>query len=155
MCTVILTFETWLWVKVMTHPSVMDNNCVKYYPDPIRQWGDMSRTWFLGMCGDLWDINSGESHDTPFGLGQQLCEILSRSDLTVRRYGSNTYFGCTMTLTLEVWLLVKLITHPLDNNCVKYYPVQTWQYWVMAWTRISGMCALWTWPWKYDLWPSS
>ena len=24
-------------VKVMTHPSVMDNNCVKYYPDRSRE----------------------------------------------------------------------------------------------------------------------
>ena len=30
--TVTLTLEIWPWVKVMTHPWVMDNNCVKYYP---------------------------------------------------------------------------------------------------------------------------
>ena len=29
-CTVTLTLEIWPWVKVMTHPWVMDNNCVKY-----------------------------------------------------------------------------------------------------------------------------
>ena len=34
----------------MTHPWVMDNNCVKYYLDPAWQWGVMVRTWILGMC---------------------------------------------------------------------------------------------------------
>ena len=33
---VTLTLEIWPWGKVMTHPWVMDNNCVKYYPDQIR-----------------------------------------------------------------------------------------------------------------------
>ena len=33
--TVTLTLEIWPWVKVMTYPWVMDNNCVKYYPDLI------------------------------------------------------------------------------------------------------------------------
>ena len=33
MCTVTLTLEVIPWVKVMTLPWVMDNNCVKYYPD--------------------------------------------------------------------------------------------------------------------------
>ena len=30
--TLTLTLKIWHWVKVMTHPWVMDNNCVKYYP---------------------------------------------------------------------------------------------------------------------------
>ena len=29
-CTVTLTLEMWPWLKVMAHPWVMDNNCVKY-----------------------------------------------------------------------------------------------------------------------------
>ena len=48
-CTVTLTLEIWPWVKVMTHPWVMDNNYVKYYPDPTRQWGVMAWTRILGM----------------------------------------------------------------------------------------------------------
>ena len=112
-------------------------------------------------------------------------------------------YACTVTLTLEVWPRVKVMTHPLsqwtttvwniiqiqhgseelwsgykfgvclhcdlglgrydlgskswhtiepcDNNCVKYYPDPTWQRGVMARTRILGMCALWPWPWRYDL----
>ena len=31
-------------VKVMTHPWVMDNNCVKYYPDWSREYEVMART---------------------------------------------------------------------------------------------------------------
>ena len=44
-CTVTLTLEIWPWV--------MDNNCVKYYPDPTWHWGTMSRTQIFGMCA-LW-----------------------------------------------------------------------------------------------------
>ena len=36
-CTVTLTFEILPWAKVMTHPWVMDNNCVKYYQDQTWQ----------------------------------------------------------------------------------------------------------------------
>ena len=45
------------------------------------------------------------------------------------------------------------MTHPwaIDNKCVKYYPDLTWQWGVIAWTWISGICALWPWPWRYDL----
>ena len=32
-----------------------------------------------------------------------------------------------------------------DNNCVKNYPDTTWQWEVMAQTRILRMCALWPW----------
>ena len=125
----------------MTHPWSIDNNCVKYYPDPARQWGVMARTqifiiyalwpwpwrydlgsrswhtirpWTIvwniiqiqqgsgdlwpghgfSVCVhcdlDLWDMTLGQSHDTPLGHGQQLCEILSRSDNWVRSYGPDT-----------------------------------------------------------------
>ena len=177
-CTLTLTLEAWPWVKVMTHPWVMDNNCVKYYLDPTWQWGVMARTQNLGMCAlwpwpwrydlgsrlwhtlgswttivwniiqiqlgseELWprhgfwicvhcDLDLGgmtldQGYDTPLGHGQQLCEILSRSNMAVRSYGPDTDFGyvCTVTLTLEIWPRVKVMTHPwvMDNNCVKYYP---------------------------------
>ena len=142
----------------MTHLWVMDNNCVKYYPDPTRQWGVMARTRISGICAlwpwlqrydlgsrswhtlgswttivwniiqiqlgseelwpghgfpvywymyvhcdlDLRDMTLGQGHDTPLDHGQQLCEILSRSNLEVRSYGLDTDFQnmCTVTLTL-------------------------------------------------------
>ena len=69
----------------------------------------------------------------------------------MRSYGPDTDFGyvCTVTLTLEIWPWVKVVTHPsvTDNKCVKYYPDPTWQWGVMARTRISGICALLPWPW--------
>ena len=75
----------------------------------------------------------------------------------VRSYDSDTDFVyvCTVTLTLKEWPWVKVMTRPwvMDNNCVKYYPDRTWQWGVMARTRIFGMCALW--PWRYDLWSRS
>ena len=179
-CTMTLALEIWPWVKVMTHPWVMDNTCVKYYKDPTWQWGVMAwhgfwvcvhcdldlggMTWVKVMthpsvidnncekyCLDLtwqWRVMArthillyvhfdldlggmtlGQVHDTPLGHGQQLCEILSRSNLTVRSYGPDTDFRylCTVTLTLEVWPWIKVMTHPwvMDNNCVKYYPDRT------------------------------
>ena len=48
------------------------------------------------------------------------------------------------------------MTHPsfMDYKCVKYYPDPTLQWtlpWTMAQTWIFGICALWPWPWRYDL----
>ena len=34
-----------------------------------------------------------QSHDTSLGHGQQLCEILSRSNMAVRSFGPDTDFG--------------------------------------------------------------
>ena len=48
-CTVALTLEVWPWVKVMTHPWVMDNNCVKYYPDPTWKWGVIIPNVFISI----------------------------------------------------------------------------------------------------------
>ena len=53
---------------------------------------------------DLGGMTLGQDYDTPLGHGQQLCEILSRSNMAVRSYGPDTDFGyvCTVTLTLEI-----------------------------------------------------
>ena len=67
----------------------------------------MARKQILGICAlGPWprrcDLFQG--HDTPLGHGQQLCEILSRSNVAVRSYGPDGDLGyvCTMALTLEV-----------------------------------------------------
>ena len=39
------------------------------------------------------DMTLVQGHDTPFGHGQQLCVILSRSNMAVRSYGLDTDFG--------------------------------------------------------------
>ena len=146
-CTVTLTLSVWPRVKVMTPPWIMDNNCVKY-PDQAWQWGVMARTQILNMC-ILWpwilkyDLDPiydlGQGHDTFFGHGQQLCKVLSRCNVAVRRNGSDTDFGymCSVTLTLEIWPWVKVMTHPWvkDNTSVKYYPDQIRRLKVMAQTR--------------------
>ena len=77
----------WPWVKVMIHHWIMDNNCVKYYQDPIWQWGVKTRIRILGMCVLWhwpWRYDHGQGHDTPLSHGQQLCQILSRSNVAVR-----------------------------------------------------------------------
>ena len=63
-------------------------------------------------------------------------------------------YVCTVAITSEIWPWVKIMTHLGSwTNCVKYYPDPTWQYGVMALTRIYGIhvCALWPWPWRYNL----
>ena len=40
-----------------------------------------TRFWVCVHCEhDLIDMTLGQGHDTPLGNGQQLCEILSRSN---------------------------------------------------------------------------
>ena len=53
MCTITLTLEIWPWFKVMVLTRVIDNNCVKYYPDPTWQWLVMTRIRSFGMYA-LW-----------------------------------------------------------------------------------------------------
>ena len=40
-------------VTIMTQPWVMEKKSVKYYPDPIWQWGVMVRTPILAICVQL------------------------------------------------------------------------------------------------------
>ena len=63
------------WVTVMTHPWGMDNNCVKYYPDKTWQREVMTKDF-----GYVYTVT------LTLGHGQQLCEILSRSDKGARCY---------------------------------------------------------------------
>ena len=53
---------------------------------------------------DLGDMTLGQGHGKSFGQGQQLCEIISKSNKAVRSYGPDTDFGyvSTVTLTLEI-----------------------------------------------------
>ena len=66
----------------MTHPWVMDDNCVKYYPDQLGSeevWPEHG-FWVCVHCDlDLVDMTLVQGNDTFFGHGQQLCKILSRS----------------------------------------------------------------------------
>ena len=46
----------------------------------------------------------GQGHDTRLGHGHQLCEVLSRSNMTMGSFGPDMDFGnvCTVTLTLNI-----------------------------------------------------
>ena len=74
----------------------------------------MACTWFW-VCVhcdlDTGDVTLGQGHDTPLGPGQQLFEILSRSNLAVRSYGPDMDLGyvCTVTLTLVMYKIVRKI----------------------------------------------
>ena len=80
---------------------------------------------------DLENMTLVQGHDTSLGYGQQLCEILSKSDFKVESYGPDKDYGpgkdygyvCTVALTLEIWLWFKVMTHLWveENNRLKYY----------------------------------
>ena len=93
---------------------------------------------------DLGDMSLSQGHDT---IAWYIIKIQLGS------YNLWPRYVCTVTMTWEIWPWVKVMTHPwvMDNNCVKYYPDPTWQWGVMARTRISSICALWPWPRRYDL----
>ena len=61
---------------------------------------------------------------------------------------------CTVTLTFEIWPLVKIMTHPwvMEHYYVKYHSDPTWQWGAMARTQILGYVCTVTltleiWPW--------
>ena len=93
--------------------------------------------WTYDLVSRLWH---------PLGHGQQLCEIISKSNKAVRSYGPDTDFGyvCTVILTLEIWPKVQVMTHPwvIDNKCLKYCSNPSYQWKVMARTRI-WLCVYW------------
>ena len=51
---------------------------------------------------DLGDMTLGQDHDTPLGHGQQLCDILSRSNLVMRHYGPITDFWVCMLCDFDL-----------------------------------------------------
>ena len=60
--------------------------------------------YVTALYHNLGNMTLSKGHDTPLGHGQQLCEILSTSNMAVKSYGPDTDFGydCTMALTLEI-----------------------------------------------------
>ena len=98
--------------------------------DSEELWPGHEFSVYMHCDLDLGDMTLGQGHDTPLGHGTQMCEILSRSNKTVRSYGLDTDFQCvctvTLTLTLETWPWVKVMTHPgiMDNNYVNIIQIQ-------------------------------
>ena len=123
----------------------------------------MARKRIFGMCA-LWpwpwryDLGSRSWVMTHPGHGQQLCDYYPDQtwqwEVTARTRILDNTNVVPVTLTLEIWPWVKVLTHPrvMDSNCVKYYPDQTAVRGNGLDTDFGlGMCALWTWPWRYDL----
>ena len=65
-------------------------------------------------------MSLSQTRDTPLFYGQELCEVLFRSNSAVKSYGPHTNFGyvTAVTSTLEIWPLAKVITQPwvIDND---------------------------------------
>ena len=116
-------------------------------------------TYFLYICTvtlTIWPLVKVMTHLWTIH-GQQLCEILSRSNMALS-YLPRHRFSVFVHSDLDIsnMTLGQSYDTPFghDNKWVKYkwvkyYPDPTWQRWVLARTRIFGICALW--PWRYDL----
>ena len=128
------------WVNVLSCFWVTDNNRVNYYPTwqlVVMAQIRISGTYVLWPWPWRHYLQSRPWHT----LGSWTSIVWNiRSTMAVRSYGPDTYFGyvCTVTLALEIWPLVKVMTHPwvMDNNCVKYYPDPTLHFGVMALTQV-------------------
>ena len=128
-CTQTFTLEIWTWVKVMTHPWVRTAIVWNIQIQGSSKRYDSDMNFNCVYCYlDLGYMTLIQGHVTPLGHGQQLCEILSRSNTVVKRYDPDTNFNyvCTVTLTLEMWSWVQVMKLPwvLGNICVKYCPDQ-------------------------------
>ena len=133
-CTVTLTLEMSPWVRswhTLALSSTIMWNIIQIQLNSKKLW--YRQRFYLRVHFDLdhGNLTLDQGHDTPLGRVQQVCEILSRSNLAVRSYGIDKDFSyvCTVTLTLETWPWVEVIIHPWVevNNHVKYYPDPTKQ----------------------------
>ena len=142
-----LTLKIWPWVKVMTHPWVMDNNCVKYHLKSSYQWKVIARTLIL-VIYSLWpwllryDLASRSLHT----LG---CEIWFKSNMAVRSYWQKCWLSVHCDLNLEDMTLGQGHDTPLVHRQQHSNLGYLWK--VMVRTRISAIRALWPWPRRYDL----
>ena len=131
--------EIWSWSNLAVRIEGLDTDfwyvCTMTLTYEIWPW---SRSWHtLGPRTTIvWNI-----------IQIQLCSEESCS-------GHRLWECVHCDLGLWYMTLGKVMTHRwvMDNNCVKYYHDPTWWWGVMARKRILGMCALWPWPWRYDLW---
>ena len=62
----------------------------------------MSLVWLCMQCDlDLIDIALGQGHDTPLCHGQQLCEILSISNINIVSSDSGKDYGYLIDPTVQ------------------------------------------------------
>ena len=125
----------------MTHPSVIDNKCVKYYPDPTWQWV-MARTRISGICA-LWplpsryDLRSQSWHT--LGSWTTIVWNIIQIQLGSEELWPGHRFPVCVHCDLDLGDMILSQGHdtPLGhgNNCVKLYPDWTREYKVMARTR--------------------
>ena len=95
-----------------------------------------------------------QGHDTPLSHWQQLCELLSRSNLTLEVMARCRYFFmCALWLwpwrydlgsrswhTLGLWITIVWMTIKIQLDSKEFGP-----------DKSLGMYVLWPWPWRYDL----
>ena len=101
--------DIWSFVKVVTHPLVI----TREQQSNMTARGQCSDIDFGYVCNVTLTLELWPRFNlmTPLGHGQQLCEVLSRSNMEVGSYGTGMDFEytcmCTvMKLTFEIWHLV-------------------------------------------------
>jgi hypothetical protein len=85
-CIVTLTFDQWLWIKVITLLWVRCNNSVKYSFSE-KLWPGKCLNHYEHSDLDLHPITLNQGYYTSFGPGQQSCEILFKFIKRIRSYG--------------------------------------------------------------------
>ena len=132
----------------------MDNNEVIPIPfqlDTKESWPRYRFRVCVHCDLDLGVITLGRG--PPLSHGLQLCDILSRSNMAVKSYGPDMDFvyKCTITLVLEIesrswhtlwsWTTIVWNIIKIQHGSEELWPGH----------EFLGMCALWPWPWRYDL----
>ena len=109
----------WRSWHTLTTINVWNSNQITW------QWGVTCKArsgnlGYEGMCA-LWlspeDITLGQRYDTLFGHGKYVCELLSRSNLAVMIYRTDTdlryMFSVSLTLEIRPWVKGTLYDTPL------------------------------------------
>ena len=161
MCALTLTLDIWPWVTFMIHPWVMDNkinawNIIQIQNLAVRSLWPRHGFWVCVHI-DLRDMNLGQGHHISLGRGQQLCEILSRSNTAVKRYDPEPIFGMCgqwpwpwrYGLGSRSWHTIEWSWTTIVWNIIQIQngSEELWSgngFWVWVW-----VCTQW--PWRYDL----
>ena len=92
------------------------------------------RFWICVHCDlDLGDMTLFQGYMTHPWAMDNSCEILSRSSMTVERYGQDTDFGWVCAVTLQIWPLVNVMAYSwvncesrLDKGVRSFSPDTMW-----------------------------
>ena len=131
------------------NPLFTNNNKVKYLSEskwPVKAYDPETH---FAMC-ELWHWPL--RYKTQVKAMVELCKVMSRSNMTVRinESSKDISFVCTVTLASVIWPGVKVMScfgHGQQLCEILSRSILAVRNYGRI--RISDMCALWYWPWRY------